>query len=78
MQNVDLGHTKVIQIHQRETLSHQGLIIHENCCSAAQYTYLHLLFHKNYFTLSNFNEEQKLDTNVGCYLGFKNSIETKK
>ena len=36
MQNVDLGHTKVIQIRQRETLSHQGAIIHENCCSAAQ------------------------------------------
>ena len=37
MQNVDLGHTKVIQIRQRETLSHQGAIIHENCCSAAQW-----------------------------------------
>ena len=37
MQNVDLGHTKVIQIRQRETLSHQGVIIHENCCSAALY-----------------------------------------
>ena len=38
MQNVDLGHTKVIQIRQRETLSHQGAIIHENCCSAAQWS----------------------------------------
>jgi hypothetical protein len=36
MQNVDLGHTQVIQICQKETLSHQGAIIHENCCSAAQ------------------------------------------
>ena len=36
MQNVDLGHTKVIKIRQRETLSHQGPIIHENCCSSAQ------------------------------------------
>ena len=36
MQNVDLGHTKVIQIRQRETLSPQGAMIHENCCSAAQ------------------------------------------
>ena len=36
MQNVDLGHIKVIQIRQRETPSHQGAIIHENCCSAAQ------------------------------------------
>ena len=39
MQNVDLGHTKVIQIRQRETLSHQGAIIYENCCSAAQYRF---------------------------------------
>ena len=39
MQNVDLGHTKVIQIRQRETLSHQGAIIHENCCSAAQFLF---------------------------------------
>ena len=30
------GHTKLIQIRQKETLSHQGAIIHENCCSAAQ------------------------------------------
>ena len=37
VQNVDLGHTKVIQIRQRETLSHQGAIIHENCCSAAHW-----------------------------------------
>jgi hypothetical protein len=37
MQNVDLGHTKVIQIRQRETLRHQRVIIHENCCSAAQF-----------------------------------------
>ena len=37
MQNVDLGHTKVIQIRQRETLSHHGAIIHESCCSSAQY-----------------------------------------
>ena len=29
MQNVDLGHTKVMQIRQRETLSHQGAITHE-------------------------------------------------
>ena len=28
--------------------------------------------------LFQINEEQKLDTNVGCYLGFENSIETKK
>ena len=32
-----VGHTKVIQIRQRETLSHQRAIIHENCFSAAQY-----------------------------------------
>ena len=37
MQNVDLGHTKVMQIRQRETLSHQGAIIHEVCCLAAQW-----------------------------------------
>ena len=36
MQNVLLGQTKVMKIRQRETLSHQGAIIHENCCSAAQ------------------------------------------
>ena len=36
MQNVDLGHTKVIKICQRETLSHQGAIIQEVCCSSAQ------------------------------------------
>ena len=42
MQNVDLGHTKVIKIRQRETESHQGAIIHENCCSAAQLQILNL------------------------------------
>ena len=36
MQNVDLGHTKVMQIRQRETLSHQGVITHEVCCCTAQ------------------------------------------
>ena len=35
MQNLDLGHTKVIQIHQRETLSHQGVI---NAYSAQIYS----------------------------------------
>ena len=39
MQNVDLGHTKVMQIRQGETLSHQGAITHEVCCLAAE---LHL------------------------------------
>ena len=38
MQNVDLGHTKVMQIRQRETLSHQGAITHEVCCLEAQST----------------------------------------
>ena len=42
MQNVDLGHTRVMKIRQRETLSHQGAIIHENCCSAAQFLKNHL------------------------------------
>ena len=37
MQNILLGQTKVMQIRQRETLSHQGAIIHEVCCLAAQY-----------------------------------------
>ena len=37
MQNVDLGHTKVIKIRQRETLSYQGAMIHENYCSAAKF-----------------------------------------
>ena len=46
MQNVDLGHTKVIKIHQRETLSHQGAIIHDNCCSAAQLHFLSQLLTK--------------------------------
>ena len=36
MQNVDLGHTKVMKIRQRETLSDQGAIIHEVCCCTAQ------------------------------------------
>ena len=36
MQNVDLGHTKVMQIRQGETLSHQGAITHEVCCLAAE------------------------------------------
>ena len=36
MQNVLLGQTKVMQIRQRETLSHQGAIIHEVCCCTAQ------------------------------------------
>ena len=36
MENVLLGQTKVMQIRQRETLSHQGAIIHEVCCSSAQ------------------------------------------
>ena len=37
MQNVDHGHTKVMQIRQRETLCHQRAKIHEKYCSAAQY-----------------------------------------
>jgi hypothetical protein len=37
MQNVDLGHTKVMQMQQGETLSHQGAITHEVGCSAAQF-----------------------------------------
>ena len=36
MQNVLLGQTKVMKIRQRETLSHQGAIIHEFCLSSAQ------------------------------------------
>ena len=35
--NVDLGHTKVMQIRQREPLSHQGAITHEVCCCTAQF-----------------------------------------
>ena len=49
MQNVDLGHTKVIKIHQREALSHQGAIIHENCCSAAQWPLLDILLNAETF-----------------------------
>ena len=30
------GQTKVMQIHQGETLNHQGAITHEVCCLAAQ------------------------------------------
>ena len=37
MQNVLLGQTKVMQIRQRETLSHQRAIIHEVCLSSAQW-----------------------------------------
>jgi hypothetical protein len=37
MQNILLGQTKVMQIRQRETLSHQGAIIHEVCFSSAQF-----------------------------------------
>ena len=37
LQIVDLGHTKVMQIRQRETLCHQRAKIHEKYCSAAQY-----------------------------------------
>ena len=47
MQNADLGHTKVIQIRQRETLNHQRAIIHENCCSEAQYHYTQYEFNGN-------------------------------
>ena len=36
MQNVLLGQKKVMQIRQRETLSHQRAIIHEVCLSSAQ------------------------------------------
>ena len=36
MQNVLLGQTKVMQIRQRETLSHQGAITHEVCFCTAQ------------------------------------------
>ena len=43
MQNVDLGHIKVIQIRQRETLSHQGAIIHEICLSSAQLAAIFIL-----------------------------------
>ena len=32
-----LGQTKVMQIHQGETLNHQGAIANEVCCLAAQY-----------------------------------------
>ena len=32
-----LGQTKVMQIHQGETLNHQGAITQEVCCLAAQY-----------------------------------------
>ena len=31
-----LGQTKVMQIHQGETLNYQGAITHEVCCLAAQ------------------------------------------
>jgi hypothetical protein len=37
MQNILLSQTKVMQIRQRETLSHQRAIIHEVCLSSAQY-----------------------------------------
>ena len=45
MQNADgavsfwepLSQTKVMQIRQRETQSHQGAITHEVCCLVAQY-----------------------------------------
>ena len=50
MQNVDLGHTNVMKIRQRETLSHQGAIIHKDCCcTAKQYciTYSILISFKN-------------------------------
>ena len=50
MQNIDqldgtvsfrelLGQRKVMQIHQGETLSHQGAITHEFCCSSAQFNH---------------------------------------
>ena len=32
-----LGQKRVMQIHQGETLSHQGAITHEVCCSSAQF-----------------------------------------
>ena len=38
MQSILLGQRKVMQIRQRETLSHQRAIIHEVCLSSAQYT----------------------------------------
>ena len=37
-----LGQTKVMQIRQGETLSHQGAIAHEACCLAAQFERLAL------------------------------------
>ena len=47
MQNADgavsfrepLSQTKVMQIRQRETQSHQGAITHDFCCLSAEYTY---------------------------------------
>jgi hypothetical protein len=38
MQNILLGQRKVMQIRQRETLSHQRAIIHEVCLSSAQFS----------------------------------------
>ena len=40
MQNILLGQRKVMQIRQRETLSHQRAIIHEICLSSAQWSNL--------------------------------------
>ena len=38
-----LGQTKAMQIHQRETLNHQGAITHEVCCLAAQLIHVSLV-----------------------------------
>jgi hypothetical protein len=35
-----LGQKRVMQIRQGETLSHQGAITHEVCCSSAQFSSL--------------------------------------
>ena len=44
--NVDLSHTKVMQIRQRETLSHQRAITHEVCCCTAECTMTRFFVYK--------------------------------
>ena len=58
MQNVDLGHTKVMKIRQRETLNHQGAIIHEVCCCTAQLHSKLIIFDFQLFYQQNFSEKE--------------------
>ena len=60
MQNILLGQRKVMQIRQRETLSHQRAIIHEVCLSSAQLlspVIGNSVLHSVMFTLKNKNKE---------------------